>query len=125
MWDGFDKRKFPRLNLHCEITLQPVERNTPIKAVTENVGVGGICAILNEPLARFTQCRILLELEDALPAVEGMGRIVWTVPTSQAGKRGKRFDTGVEFLDLSPEGRELLRKFIQDRLSQAPVRVQP
>ncbi|MBI3306344.1 MAG: PilZ domain-containing protein [Candidatus Omnitrophica bacterium] len=112
MWDGFDKRKFPRLNLQCEILIQSDKNSPPLKTTTENVGRGGVAVILDQPLERFSRCHVRLELGSDLPKLEGDGRVVWAVPTSDGKGAKKRFDTGIEFTKLNPAEQEKLHKFL-------------
>ena len=123
MWDGFDKRKFPRLNLHCEITIRATQDEQPIKAMTENVGLGGICVILNQVLPRFTQCRIWLGLNEKGNSIEGAGRVVWNVPTSDSAKGKKCYDTGIEFTQLAVEDQDVLKKFLQAYLGKEGLKI--
>ena len=117
MWDGFNKRKFPRLNLRCELTLRsPYASGQVIRTQTENVGAGGICVILNQPLDRFTPMLIRLELDASLPWIECEGRVMWSVPVGETASKKKAFDTGVEFLGLEPAQQDLVRYFVAARL---------
>ncbi|HXV27347.1 MAG TPA: PilZ domain-containing protein [bacterium] len=117
MWDGFDKRKFPRLRLQCEIVIEPPDANTPpIRAVTENVGEGGVCIIQDKPLERFSRCHLRLELDKDLPRIECAGKVVWNIPHREPLGRENKFDTGIEFLEMKPEDREKIRSFIQSIL---------
>lgn len=119
MWDGFDKRKFPRLNLQCEILIQSDKQPQPLKTTTENVGRGGVAVILHRPLERFSRCHLRLELDAKDSKVEGAGRVVWSVPTSDAKGAKKRFDTGIEFTNLGPAEQERLHKFLDARPQKA------
>ena len=56
LWDGFNKRKFPRLHLTCEVAIQPVGKQKAFTASTEDVGMGGVSVLLPEPLERFDRC---------------------------------------------------------------------
>ena len=116
MWDGFNKRQFPRLNLNCEIILEPASKKISISAITENVGEGGVCVIQSEPLERFSLCRIRLELDKNLPRIECNGKVVWNIPRREPANRGKQFDTGIEFVDIEPKDRDKIRAFIQELL---------
>ncbi len=119
MWDGFDKRRFPRLNLRCEINIAAASQQSnasPIKAMTENVGAGGVAVMLSQVLERFTTCKIRLELDPAMPHIEGTGKIVWTIPSTDPNTRRKSYDTGIEFTDISASDHELIRRFIQEKI---------
>ncbi|MBI3314281.1 MAG: PilZ domain-containing protein [Candidatus Omnitrophica bacterium] len=119
MWDGFDKRKFPRLNLQCEILIQSDKEAQPLKTITENVGKGGVAVILDRPLERFSRCHIRLELDPSVSKMEGDGRVVWAVPTSEGRGAKKRFDIGIEFTNLDPVEQEKLRKFLDASIKQS------
>ena len=120
MWDGFDKRKFPRLKLNCQIEIQPQAKKAPAVTVTENVGVGGVCVIQNQPLERFSLCRLRLELQPNLPFIDCTGKVVWIIERREPMPRERRFDTGIEFVDIASADRERIRAFIQENLSLNP-----
>ena len=115
MWDGFDKRKFPRMNLTCEIAILSTEKAEPIKAVTENVGIGGVCVLLNKSLERFSQCGLLLTFgEGCKEEIRCNGRVMWIVKTGNARGRSHHYDIGIEFQDLPEESKLLLKRKIDD-----------
>lgn len=116
MWDGFNKRKFPRLNLHCEIDILSEDQKGPIRTNTENIGVGGVCVILDKALERFSKCRVKLDLSEK-QAMDCEAKVVWIVPTREVKSTKKRFDTGLEFVGLEPEQLSALRSFIQKSVS--------
>ena len=117
MWDGFNKRKFPRLNLRCELI---VRNQTPgeqiLRTQTENLGAGGICVILEKSLERFSTVSLRLELDPNLPWIECLGKVVWSVPSREAVSKKESFDTGIEFLNLDPAQQELFRHYVDARL---------
>ncbi len=115
MWDGFNKRKFPRVTLQCEIVIHPETQPVPIAAATENLGLGGVCVILDQPLERFANCRVHLSLDEKLPALDCFGRVMWVVPTKTPRERKSRFDTGIEFLNLDPAAKNAIRQFLDAR----------
>ncbi|MFA5158959.1 MAG: PilZ domain-containing protein [Candidatus Omnitrophota bacterium] len=112
LWDGFNKRKFPRLHLTCEVAIQLVGKQKAFTASTEDVGLGGVSVMLSEPLERFDRCKISLELKDGEPPVRCIGRSVWVIPIQDRKSAKKNFDTGLEFLDLDELSRKRLRAFI-------------
>lgn len=119
MWDGFNQRKFPRINLKCEIVIFPVSDHPPIKATTENVGVGGVCVIQDKKLDRFTRCKIKLELSDTVEALECDGKVCWIIPKSNPIGKTKGYDTGIEFVGLSADQRVRLEEFLQKNYPSA------
>ena len=123
MWDGFNKRKFPRLTLRCEITILADLESKPVVTLTENLGIGGVCIILDHPLDRFSKCMMRLELGEKINTIECNARVVWSVPT-QGAKAGRRqYDTGLEFTGLEPETAEQVRKFVEAEVKKSPSSV--
>ncbi len=112
MWDGFDKRRFQRINLQCEISIKSEEAGRPISAVTENVGLGGVCVILDEPVERFERCHVRFELDKNMPKIESYGRVVWTVPLRTPKAKKSRYDIGIEFMDMDPSIQTVLREYL-------------
>lgn len=118
MWDGFNQRKFPRLNLKCEVRINPQDTSRVIRATTENVGVGGICLLQNQELARYSKCQITLELSPEYPKIESDGKVCWIIPHRQPLAKTTEYDTGIEFVGMKSEMRDVLRQFIEDLQSR-------
>lgn len=119
MWDGFDKRKFPRLNLRCEVILRDEPEGQVLRTRTENVGAGGVCVILERSLERFSHVSVRLELDQNLPWVECNGKVVWVVPSRGMSERKESFDTGIEFLGLDRGHQDLIRSYVESRVEAA------
>ena len=118
MWDGFDKRKFPRLNFKCPVTLQPANSTSSIKTETVNISAGGVCVLLKKSLHKLAVCRITLKLSKTLPAIKAQGRIVWCVQTQKSGVRGKYYDTGIEFTDMDLSLVAMLASFVERKMNK-------
>lgn len=116
MWDGFDKRKFPRANLHCELTLRGESEGPIFRTQTQNVGAGGVCVFLEQRLERFTPVSIRLELDPSLPWIETEGKVVWVVSSREASAKKESFDTGIEFTGLEPGHQEIIRSYVESRV---------
>lgn len=112
MWDGFNKRKFPRINVRCEVSVISDEKTKPFSALTENLGVGGVCVVLEESFKRFQECQVSVELEEGKPRMKCKGRVVWVVPTSDAKGRKSQYDTGIEFVGLSVDEIKRVQDFL-------------
>ena len=119
LWDGFNKRKFPRLHLTCEVSLQPLGKQKVFTASTEDVGMGGVSVMLPEPLERFDRCKISIELKDGEPPVQCTGRSVWVIPSQDRKSSKKNFDTGFEFLDMDEFSRKRLQAFLTSPIKKS------
>ena len=112
LWDGFNKRKFPRIHLTCEVAIQPQGKPKTLMATTEDIGMGGVSVMLEEALERFERCKISIELKDGETPVQCTGRSVWVIPSQDVKSSKKNFDTGIEFLDIDEFSRKRLHSFL-------------
>lgn len=113
MWGGINRRKFPRANYPCKITVKRKDQPDSLSTHTENIGIGGICVMLPKDLGIFAPVEISLDLLDGSPSIECDGAIVWIV--TRKGATPANYDTGIEFTNLK-------RKDF-DRISTIIVRV--
>lgn len=116
IWDGFNNRKFPRVHIQCDIVVHPeTNPSSPISATTENVGIGGVCVMLDRELDRFSSCKVRLDLGPEENSLECSGRVVWKVGTKNLQSKHPYFDTGIEFVNLEKEKKEKIRQFIENK----------
>ncbi|MDD5084535.1 MAG: PilZ domain-containing protein [Candidatus Omnitrophica bacterium] len=112
MWDGLNHRRFPRLDIKCEVFIRDQESSYTVSTHTENVGAGGVCIVLAKPLRRYSIVEIKLYLGDNLPPVECVGKVVWIIEEKTLSVPERKYDMGVEFLTISHFDRERIRKFL-------------
>lgn len=106
MWNGLNKRRFPRANFPCLIRVRKKGSHRAFCTHTENIGVGGICVILEKDLGLFSPVELQIDLKDDLLQVECDGRIVWVVRRAEYEKRKpNHYDIGIEFVNLKEEDR--------------------
>jgi len=115
MWAGINRRKFPRANYPCKITLKKKDHPDSISSRTENIGVGGICVLLTKDLGIFAPVEIQLDLLDGKPAIECAGTIVWIVAKKS---EDAIFDTGLEFTDLKRKDAERINIIVEKVLKE-------
>ena len=119
MWDGFDQRRFPRMNVKCEITIGQKPNQKTVVTKTENIGVGGVCVIQNLLSERFNFCHIKLVLEKNKEFIECQGKVCWLIPCKNPKQEaGSFYDTGVEFINLPSRDQNRLDQFIQSKMKQ-------
>lgn len=112
MWQGIDQRRFPRAKYKCTVILREQGESSSISAVTENVGIGGICILLQRSVDIFSAVEVELQLDDGKPPVKTGGTVVWVVRRGEL-RRGSSFDTGIEFSQLTPEDKARLEAIIE------------
>lgn len=103
MWEGINQRKFPRVAYKCHIRIFKDGREDDLNTITENIGVGGICVVLNKQLGLFDNVSLEVFLDDD-SKVECGGTVVWVVKNHPKVESDETtYDIGVEFTDM-PEG---------------------
>lgn len=115
MWDGFNKRKFPRISLDCQVSVAPQgSKEKLLKSKTENLGAGGVCLISEEEVSRFDRCHFKIQLPDAQP-IDGKGKVVWVIPRKLAKATQKSYDVGIEFTEFDSDGQKRLIQYLASR----------
>jgi len=117
MWQGFEARQFPRIHTACSIFIQAVDHSELIKAKTENIGTGGICVILDEPLAKLSTVKIELDLEDGEEPIRCEAKVVWIVEKREFNSNKHLHDTGMVFSHIGREAKVRLECVLKANLS--------
>ena len=117
MWNGINRRKFPRANYKCLIAIKKRLTSKVISTQTENIGAGGICVIIKEDLGLFQGVDLELFIDDNKTPVKCGGTVVWVVKKSEPKQKGTYlYDTGVEFIDIRPEDRDKITSAVDNLL---------
>ncbi len=111
MWEGMNQRRFPRVQSRCVVKVRQQGTTASISAVTENIGIGGICVLLDKGIDIFSPVELELLIEDGKPPLRSQGTVVWVVRQRELKKK-QSFDTGIEFAELSPDDRARLEALI-------------
>lgn len=111
MWEGMNQRRFPRVQSRCVVKVRQQGVTSAISTVTENIGVGGICVLLDKGIDIFSPVELELAVEDGRPPVRSQGTVVWVVRQRELKKK-QSFDTGIEFANLSPEDKARLEALL-------------
>jgi len=110
MWQGVDKRRFPRAEYPCEVILIKKGENEKISTHTENIGTGGVCVILKKGMGRFYFVELTIYLRDGQPPIKCDGRVVWAI------KSREQFDTGIEFINIKEKDVRRIEKVVEECL---------
>lgn len=107
-----EKRKHMRLNAYVDVVWEkianPVQQVSFKEDKTKNISEGGICLNINERV----EIGELLDLVILLPSqktIRSRSRVQWVRESEVVTKR---FDVGVEFLNVSDQDQEELKAFI-------------
>jgi hypothetical protein len=113
VWQGFGKRKFPRVEIDCEVYLDLINGNKKLKTQAKNIGVGGVCVNLKEQLRLFQEVEVrifFLQKLNKLTEIICNGLVVWSVKTSVNDE--KMYDVGIELLNLKKQDKDKIEDFI-------------
>jgi len=119
MWNGINRRKFPRANYKCVITIKKRLTSKVISTQTENIGAGGICVMITEDLGLFQGVDLEVYLSSDATPVRCGGTIVWVVKKNETKQKGSYiYDTGIEFIDIRPEDRDKISELVETILTK-------
>jgi Tfp pilus assembly protein PilZ len=120
MWDGVDRRKFPRAEYPCLVTVRKsVPSLQAILTHTENLSTGGVRVIISKKLAAPIKVDLELDLKDTLPTIKLQGKISWVKEVVARTKgRPPRYDTGIQFVNLKQENRKRIHHIVEHLLSK-------
>ena len=122
--DGENRRKFPRVIYPCLVVIKQAQGEKDVFLThTENLGSGGICAILKNNLKLFSPVEIELDLLDLDEHVRCQGKVVWSVKrSSKEDVKALFYDTGIEFIGISEKDYQRIETIIAALLKvQTPV----
>jgi len=120
MWNGINRRKFPRVHYGCLICMRKKGSAKTISTRTENLGAGGLCVIIKDDLGLFQGVELELDLEDGTAAnIKCSGTVVWVVKKMGGKEKGAvYYDTGIEFVDAKENDRNRLSKIVEGQLKK-------
>ena len=121
MWNGINRRRFPRANYNCTITIKSGgEVPKTIITQTENIGMGGICVVLKESINLFKDGELEIIIEDKGSPIRCKGSIVWVVKkTDPTDKSLITYDVGIEFIDIDDSDKDRIGRIVEKILSTA------
>ena len=114
-WNGSNRRKFPRVNYPCLITIRHEQgKLEAILTHTENIGIGGLSVIVNKDLPAFSTVGLEIDLLDSDRHIESEGKIVWSIRRKATEKKKPLFyDVGIEFQTLTSQDHKRLDEVIR------------
>ena len=117
IWEGINKRKFPRVSYKCLIRVSGENVEDTIETFTENIGSGGICVALENRLGLFQKVAMDIFIEEGASSIECSGTIVWVVKRQLVTKSEVDvYDTGIEFQQIASDDRKRISTLVDDIL---------
>ena len=110
-----ERRKFVRLDTRLSTEYRIVSASAATRLVTKDIGGGGVCIFVSEPLSVGTQLQVTITLPDASRTIAFTGEVVWCESYEIIGKaqQHRSILAGVKFVSIAPEDqREIMRYVI-------------
>ena len=121
MWNGINRRKFPRASYRCIVTIKNIgELPKIITTRTENIGLGGVCVILREPIELFKKVELEILIEDSGSPIRCNGSVVWLVKKlDPVRKNAVSFDIGIEYIDIRQSDKTRIGNVVEKLLASS------
>ena len=110
-----ERRKFVRLDTRLEVTYTVLPSGGKVKAVTKDIGGGGVCLFAEKVLPAGTLLQVAMRLPDREPPVHFTAEVVWCEPYEVIGKSGTReraVEVGVRFVEIAPQDRDAVMQHV-------------
>lgn len=109
-----ERRKFVRLDTRLDVDYVVLPSGTVKRALTKDVGGGGICLFLDRVAHPGTQLQVAIRLPGREQPVHFTGEVVWCEPYEVIGKeqRQRAIEAGVQFVEISPLDREAVMQHV-------------
>ncbi len=121
-WEGINRRKFPRANYKCLVTVRKKNGIQTFTTQTENIGAGGLCFILPEKLEIFSHVDLVITLVNGIPPLKCSGTVVWAVKSSDPKKaKSNCYDIGIEFVDIDKENAARVKLVIEEIIKKDKI----
>ena len=125
MYGGLERRLDPRVDAQIvlEVLPSPSTGERPVRLMTRNVSSSGASCLAPVPLPlnSLLSCRLLLP--DA--PEEGIATDVIVLRVEDRRPGSASFTVALYFVEMRPEDREQIRRFVFDRLGLERRRLQP
>ncbi len=105
-----ERRKHIRLKTKLSTSYKDARSGKMRRALTKNIGAGGLCLLTEEYLAPGTRLVLELQLSDRPKAIQCQVEVIWSQPLA-AGQGVYQNEMGVEFVQIDPKEQTLLTQY--------------
>lgn len=116
MWQGINRRQFPRVLFDLSIKLKEKNDHAWRMYTAQNIGVGGLCVLLDQQLPLFSSVSVKFKLPAEKIYIQCDGQVVWHVVKTEIEPAPVHFyDTGIEFINLRDVDRQCIAAYVLTR----------
>ena len=108
-----DKRQFIRLKTRLMTFYKVLETGKVWRALTQNIGGGGVCFIAEQLLKPGEALELEIKLPDRQQPITFSAEVVWSQPVQGESStfRMQEAETGVRFVAIHPKDRALIMQY--------------
>jgi len=115
-----ERRKYRRLSTEVKVDISYTDPKTDVTSlltepVSRNLSAGGLLIRYNKELAVGSEVVVKFVIPSEKRYVMTFARVVRV----DAVEQGRLYDIGIAFLDIRPEDRELIDRYVTSRLDEA------
>lgn len=110
-----ERRKFVRLQSRLKAKCWVLGTEEPLSSASRNIGGGGISLFTKRRLAPGTVLGVEVYFPGRLVPVRFTGEVIWSGELITSGEHDtlNTYETGVQFLDITPEDRTYILKYAE------------
>lgn len=110
---NLERRSHPRFNIDLPIEYQTLHSSTIHEGRALNASEGGLLAYFSEKIqiGQLLRVKLFFAMGSKLNSIEMITEVVWQ--DIHLGKGWGDYRTGMKFVDISPEGLNLLKEFLK------------
>ena len=105
-----ERRKFVRLDTRLPVAYQVLRGPASKASLSSDIGGGGVCLFLSDPLKTGTLLRVEVTLPDQPKPIAFTGEVVWCEQYEMIGKaqRDRSVEAGVKFVQIQPQEQQAI-----------------
>lgn len=109
-----ERRQFVRLDTRLEISYAVLPTEKAKRALTKDIGGGGICLFAEKPLPAGTRLQVAMTLPGREEPVNFTAEVVWCEQYEVIGKGEHRraVELGVRFMEIAPQDRDAIMQHV-------------
>jgi c-di-GMP-binding flagellar brake protein YcgR len=109
-----ERRRFVRLDTRLPVTYRVLPSDETKQSVTKDIGGGGVCVFVRDPLTPGTQLRIEIAVPDQERPIAFTGEVAWCEPYEIIGKtqRERSVEAGVRFAQIDPKDQQAIMRYV-------------
>lgn len=119
-----ERRRFVRLQAWLTASYQVVGESKPLESITRSTSAGGVGFFTESRLAPGAILEVTLAFPNQQRTVRFTGEVRWSGPLLLAGRSPnppRAFETGIQFLRISPEDQAFLLNYAPERPADGPA----